>query len=124
VVSADAVTVKFALVEPAAMFTEAGDCSALLLLERATTVWLVAVTLSETEHAVVVGPVNFCVAHDSWLSVAVGAVVAGLSVIKYVCETPPTDAARDTVCFVLRADAVTLNTAAVAPAATFTDAGV
>jgi hypothetical protein len=106
------------------MFTEAGDCSALLLLERVTTVWPLAVAFSETEHAVVVGPVNFCVAHDRWLNVAVGAVVAGVSVIASICVTPFAVAVSSAVCFVLRADAVTLKAALVAPAATFTDTGV
>jgi hypothetical protein len=68
----DAVTLKPALVAPAGTSTEVGACSALLLLESVTTVWLVAAALRYTEHAVVVGPVNVCVPHETSLNVATG----------------------------------------------------
>jgi len=57
-VTADTVALKAALVEPAATVTEAGTVNALVLLESATTVWLVAAALRYTEHESVVGPVN------------------------------------------------------------------
>ncbi len=120
---ADTVTLKAALVAPAATFTEAGGCSALLLLESVTTVWLVAAALRYTEHCIHVGPVKVCVAHESLLNVATGADVAGLSVIASICDTPLAVAVSVTVCLVLMADAVTLKAALVAPAATFTEAG-
>jgi hypothetical protein len=91
-----------------------------------TTVWLVTGALRYTEHSVHVGPVSVWVAHESLLNVTpfVGlAVVAGLSVIESICETPLTVAVSSAVCFVLRVDAVTLNAALVAPAATLTETG-
>jgi hypothetical protein len=108
------------------MLTEAGACKALLLLASVTTVWPVAPALKYTEHSIQVGPVSVCVAHESLLNVTpfVGlAVVAGLRVIESICETPLTVAVSSAVCFVLRVDAVTLNAALVAPAATLTETG-
>ena len=43
--TADAVTLKPALVSPTGTFTEDGACSALLLLESVTSVWLAAAAL-------------------------------------------------------------------------------
>jgi hypothetical protein len=91
VVTADAVALKAALVEPSATLTEAGTFNALLLLESVTTVWLVAAALRDTEHESVVGPVNVCFPHEIEFSVATGAGVEdgpGDSVIASICATP------------------------------------
>jgi hypothetical protein len=52
------VALKLAVAALAATVTVAGTVKLLLLLERDTTVGLVGAAVSDTEHAVVVGPVN------------------------------------------------------------------
>jgi hypothetical protein len=124
VLTAEAVTLKAAEAAPVATVTDPGACSALLLLERVTTTGLVAAALKVTEQDLVCAPVSDCVPHESAANFATGAVVGGGdSVIAAVCETPSAVAVRIAVCVVLRADAVTLKAAAVAPAATFTEVG-
>ncbi len=76
VVTADAVTLKVAEVPPWGTVTEAGACSELLLLDRFTTVWLVAASLRSTEQALVCAPVSDCVPQEILLSVG-AAPVAG-----------------------------------------------
>jgi hypothetical protein len=58
VLTAEAVAVKAALEAPAAMVTEAGTVTALLLLARLTTVALVAADVSVAVHASVPAPVS------------------------------------------------------------------
>jgi hypothetical protein len=126
VVTADAVALKAALVEPAAIVTEVGTVNALLLLESVTTVWLVAAALRYTEHESVVSPVSVCVAHETLLNVATGAGVgaaAGDSVIASICDTPSAVAVNVAFAAVVTADAVALKAALVEPAATVTEAG-
>jgi hypothetical protein len=69
-VTAIAVAVKLALVAPAAIVTDAGTVTALLLLARVTAVALVAAEVSVTVHASVPAPVSDPLLHISALSVA------------------------------------------------------
>ncbi len=73
-----AVAVKPALVAPAAIVTDAGTVTALLLLVRATVVALLAADVSATVHASVAAPVSDPLLCETELSVA-GA-CTGLSV--------------------------------------------
>lgn len=74
VVTADAVAVNPALDAPAATVRVLGTCRAVLLLDKVTTVELVAAPLKFTEHASVVGPVKVWVPHEILLNVMGGAV--------------------------------------------------
>ena len=65
-----AVAVNPALVAPAAIVTDAGTVTALLLLVRATVVALLAAEVSATVHASVPAPVSDPLLHETELSVA------------------------------------------------------
>jgi hypothetical protein len=69
----NAVAAKLTEVEPTATVTDAGTLRTLLLLERATTVGLVAVALKETVHDSVVRMISVCVAHEILLRAGVAA---------------------------------------------------
>jgi hypothetical protein len=71
VLTADAVAVKPALVAPAAIVTDAGTATALLLLARFTVVAAVAAAVSVTVQAVVPAPVTDPLLQVSALSVGV-----------------------------------------------------
>jgi hypothetical protein len=71
VVTALAVAVKLALVAPAAIVTDAGNVTALLLLARLTAVALAAAEVSVTVHASVPTPVSDPPLQDRALSVGV-----------------------------------------------------
>jgi hypothetical protein len=85
VLTAAAVAVKVALEDPAAMVTEAGTVTALLLLARLTTVALVAADVMVTVQASVPAPVSDPLLQEIPLSVA-GACPVPLSVIVPVLE--------------------------------------
>ena len=110
------------LVAPMATVTEAGTVKAVLLLESATTVGLVAAALRDTVHASVVGPVNVCVPHEMLLNTGVAA-AAGYNVITLVFVTLPSCPAMVTLTDWLTALETAVNPVEVAPAATTTVAG-
>ena len=112
--TADATALKPVLVAPAAIVTEAGTVKALLLLESATTVGLLAAVLKYTEHPSVVAPVSVCVPHEILLKTGVAA-WAGYSVITSVFDTLPSCPAMVTLTDLLTALEVALKPALAAP---------
>ena len=122
VFTADAVTVKAAEVLPLATVMEAGTTSELLLLDNATTVWLVAGAFRATVHPLVCAPVSDCVPHDTLLSVGADAAI-GLSAMISEIELPSAVAVKVTFWEVFTADAVTLKVTEVFDCGTVTEAG-
>ena len=116
-----AVAVNPALVAPAAIVTDAGTVTELLLLVRATVVALLAAEVSDTVHASVPAPVSVPPLHETELSAA--AVCTGVSVRAKVLESPPARAVKITVRGELTAATVAVKAALVDPAAMTTEAG-
>ena len=119
VLTAEAVAVNGALVDPATTVTEAGTLSEELLLASVTAnPPLGAAAESVTEQASVTAPVSELLLQETPLSAA-----CGLSCSEVALLTPAAVAVIVAVVVVLTADAVAVNGALVDPAATVTEAG-
>jgi hypothetical protein len=94
VFTAVAVAVKGALEDPAATVTEAGTVTALLLLDRLTTVALVPAAVSVTVHASVAAPVSQALLHETPLNCGcpdpLSAIVPPLGALLAIVTVPLT----------------------------------
>ncbi len=107
--TAVAVAPKVALAAPAAIVTEAGTVTALLLFDKLTVVAVVAAALSVTVQESVAAPVNELLLHETALSAAGAADDDGFNCRVVVSEMPFDVAVSVTVCVALTADTVAVN---------------
>jgi hypothetical protein len=124
VLTAVVVAPKVVLDAPAAMVTDAGTVTALLLLDKLTVVAVVAAAVSVTVQESVPAPVSELLLHESALSAAGSVdVVDGFNCSVVVSETPFEVAVSVTVCAALTADTVAVNGSLVSSVHTYIDEG-
>lgn len=120
--TAEAVAVNEALVDPAVTVTDEGTETTLVLLASATAnPPEPAAPVSETEHASETFPVKELLLHVNPLREAAAA--TGFSWREKVWVTLPSEAVSVAVCEDVTAETVAVNVALVAPAATVTEEG-